>query len=156
MYRSMKMPLAAAAVMLLAALPALAEPANRTAAVALAERAVGHVKKVGVQAACKDFANKDGEFIQGELYVFVQDSRSVMICHGINARINGKDVSEQKDINGKQFAKELTTLVMAQGSGWTDYVFVNPVTQKLEAKSTFGKKIDDLTWLGVGTYRKDK
>ena len=46
---------------------------NKDAAVALVQKAVAHAKKNGVDAACKDFADPAGTFIQGELYVFVQD-----------------------------------------------------------------------------------
>lgn len=43
---------------------------------------------------------------------------------------------------------------MSKGDGWIDYVFVNPVTQALEPKSAYGKKVSDTVWLGVGIYLK--
>ncbi|MES2261800.1 MAG: cache domain-containing protein [Pseudomonadota bacterium] len=143
-----------ASALLVCATPSHAQTATREDAVALVEKAVAHVKKVGIPAACKDFANPAGEFMKGELYVFVQSAETKMICHAANPKINGKDLAEMKDVNGKQFGKEQTALVMSKGKGWVDYVFLNPVSKALEPKLSYGQKIDEASWLGVGIYRK--
>ncbi|HJV81560.1 cache domain-containing protein [Noviherbaspirillum sp.] len=139
---------------LAAAIPALGFATSKDDAVALAQKAVAHVKEVGIDKACKDFAVAGGEYFKGELYVFLQDKNSLMICHAAIPRTNGHNVSDIKDANGKFFAKEQTAMVMSKGSGWIDYVFANPVTHSMENKSSYGLKIDGEHWLGVGVYRK--
>jgi cytochrome c len=143
-----------AASLLLLNNPLHAQTETREDVVLLVEKAGAHVKKVGISTACKDFANPEGGFMKGQLYIFVENADAKMICHAANPKINGKNMAEIKDINGKQFAKEQTALVMEKGQGWIDYVFVNPVTKALEPKLSYGKKIDETTWLGVGIYHK--
>lgn len=146
--------LAVAGGLLAAAALAQAQNASKDDAVGLARKAVAHLKKNGVEAACKDFADPQRGFMQGELYVFVQDMQSKMVCHAANKRINGKDLSELKDADGKTFSKAMTELAKTKGAGWVDYRWVNPTTQALEAKTSYVEKVDDTLWLGVGIYRK--
>ncbi|MES2257099.1 MAG: cache domain-containing protein [Pseudomonadota bacterium] len=143
-----------AASLFIAIAPAQAQQANKDAAVALVEKAAAHVKKNGVDAACKDFADPKGGFIQGELYVFVQDMQAKMICHGVNAKMNGKDLSELKDADGKRFSKAMAELAQSKGSGWVDYQWVNPVTKAIEPKTSYIQRVNDAVFLGVGIYRK--
>lgn len=131
-----------------------AQGASRDDAVALVKKAVAHARGKGVEQACRDFADPQGGFIQGELYVFVQDMNAKMVCHGANKRMNGKDLSQLKDASGKFFSRDMAALAKTKGSGWVDYQWVNPATQALEPKTSYIEKIDDGTWLGVGIYRK--
>lgn len=131
-----------------------AQAAGRDDAVALVKKAVAHARARGVEQACRDFADPQGGFIQGELYVFVQDMHAKMVCHGANKRMNGKDLSQLKDANGKFFSRDMAALAKARGAGWVDYQWINPATQALEPKASYIERVDDATWLGVGIYRK--
>lgn len=134
--------------------PVHAQTAAKDSAVALVEKAAAHVKKNGVDAACKDFANPQGGFIQGELYVFVQDMQAKMICHAVNPKLNGKDLAELKDADGKKFSKAMADLAKSKGSGWVDYQWVNPTSKAIEPKTSYVQRVNDSVWLGVGIYRK--
>lgn len=142
------------AVLGLSGISAQAQTATKDDAKALVVKAIAHVKKNGVEASCKDFADPQGGFMQGDLYVFVQDMQAHMICHAANPKMNGKDLSGLKDADGKQFAKAMADLVKSKGSGWVDYRWVNPVSKAIEAKTSYVARIDDATWLGVGIYKK--
>lgn len=133
---------------------ALAQSASKEDAVALAKKAVAHIKKNGIDAACKDFAEPQGGFMQGELYVFVQDMQYKVVCHASNKRMNGKDLGELKDADGKYFVKAMTEIAKGKGSGWVDYQWINPVSKAIEPKSSYIEKVDDGLLLGVGIYRK--
>lgn len=150
----MRFELLALAAVMAAPGAAWAQGASRDDAVALVRKAVAHARGKGVEQACRDFSDPNRGFIQGELYVFVQDMQARMVCHGANKRMNGKDLSQLKDGNGKFFSREMAALARAKGSGWVEYQWVNPATQALEAKASYIEKIDDATWLGVGIYRK--
>jgi signal transduction histidine kinase len=41
----------------------------------------------------------------------------------------------------------------AKGSGWSDYKWTNPVTKKIDPKSTYFQKVDDVI-LGCGVYKQ--
>ena len=38
------------------------------------------------------------------------------------------------------------------GNGWNDYKWTNPVTQAIEAKSSYFEKVDDVV-IGCGIYK---
>jgi signal transduction histidine kinase len=145
---------AAAAALLTAAGLAHGQNASREEAMALAKKAVAHVNAKGVEQACADFANPQSGFIKGEMYVFVQDMTAKMICHAANKRMNGKDLSELKDADGKYFSRAMAELAKSKGSGWVDYQWVNPGSKALEPKTSYVEKVNDTVWLGVGIYRK--
>ncbi|SFV05529.1 cache domain-containing protein [Pseudoduganella namucuonensis] len=146
--------IAAAAGLVAVAGMAHGQNATREEAIALVKKAVAHVKAKGVEQACVDFADPQGGFIQGELYVFVQDMNTKMVCHGVNKRLNGKDMSELKDVDGKYFTRAMTELAKTKGSGWVDYQWPNPTTKALEPKSSYVEKVNDTIFLGAGIYRK--
>lgn len=146
--------IAAVAGLLAVAGMAHAQNPTRDDAIALVKKASAHLKAKGVEQACVDFADPQGGFIQGELYVFVQDLNTKMVCHGTNKRLNGKDMSELKDINGKYFTKAMTEIAKAKGSGWVDYHWPNPTTQAMEPKSTYVEKVNDTVLVGAGIYRR--
>ena len=44
-------------------------------------------------------------------------------------------------------------LAKTKGKGWQDYKFTNPVSKKIEQKSAYIEKVDDLI-VGCGVYKK--
>jgi cytochrome c len=143
------------AMLLLApALPALAQNATRTAAVELADKAVAAIQKKGIDDACAEFAAPKGGYIQGEMYVVVQDMQCKMVCHPLQPKMNGKDMAELKDSNGKYFTQEMRKVAQSGKPGWVDYVWPNPASKALEPKSAFVRKVDDKYMVSVGVYDK--
>ena len=143
----------AAAIAMLAALPAFAQDSKQEA-IALVDKAVVNIQKKGVDEACKEFADPKGGYIQGELYVFVYEANGFMKCHATNPKLNSKDMNQLRDANGKYFSKEMRDLAMSGKTGWVDYVWVNPVSKQLEPKSSYVKKVNDSYFVGVGIYTK--
>src|SRR6202789_32310 len=68
---------------------------------AFAERAAAHVREVGRDRAFADFSRPDGGFVDGELYVFCQDVSGVVVAHGGNPGIIGKNLSGVRDPDGR-------------------------------------------------------
>ena len=144
-----------AVVAMLMAMPAAyAQEADRAAAIAIADKAVVNIQKKGVEEACKDFADPKGGYIQGEIYVVVQDMQCKMVCHAMLPRMNGKDMVELKDANGKYFTKEMRNVAQSGKPGWVDFVWPNPVSKALEPKSAYVRKVDDKYMVSVGIYTK--
>jgi signal transduction histidine kinase len=143
----------AAAIAMLAALPAFAQDSKQEA-IALVDKAVANIQKKSIEDACKDFADPKGGYIQGEMYVFVYEANGFMKCHATNPKLNNKDMNQLRDANGKYFSKEMRDLAMSGKTGWVDYVWVNPVNKQLEPKSSYVKKVNDSYFVGVGIYTK--
>lgn len=130
------------------------ERGSRDEAVALVDKAVAHVKRVGAEQAYKDFTADRPSWSNKDLYVFVTGLDGVMLANGANERLVGKNLMELKDQNGKAFVKEYLAAAQAKGNAWTDYDWPNPTTKKIEQKTSYVRRIDGVpAVVGVGVYR---
>jgi len=130
------------------------ERGTKEEAKALAEAAVAHIKKVGAERAFEDFTRDKANWTKKDLYVFVNDFDGLSKAHGANEKLVGKVLIGLKDQNGKEFVKEMIAVASSKGEGWVDYDWANPATRKVEAKSSFVKRVVGANLaVGVGIYR---
>ena len=111
-------------------------------------------KANGKTAAFKAFDDPKGKFVKKDLYIFVINWDAVILSHGANAKLIGKPLKDLKDNEGKLFMRELVEVAKTKGSGWVDYKWVNPVSKKIESKSSYVQRIEkeDLL-IGCGIYK---
>jgi signal transduction histidine kinase len=57
-----------------------------------------------------------------------------------------------KDPDGKAYVKERIDIANKDGKGWQDYKFTNPLTKKIEPKTTYLEKVDDMI-ICCGAYK---
>lgn len=120
-------------------------------ATAMLEKAVGHVGSAGAETAYSDFSTKGNEWQDRDLYVFCFDKEGKVVAHGANAKLIGKNLMKVKDADGKLFIGELISTGLG-GGGWVDYRWPNPVSKKVEQKSSVVKQAGaDIC--GVGIYK---
>jgi len=120
--------------------------------VAFVKSAVIYAKKNGKDKALKEFMNKKGQFIKGELYIYAYDFKGTVISHGGQPDLVGKNLIGMKDKNGVMVIQELIKLA-DKGSGWLEYSWPNPVhNNAIETKLGYVEKVDDTWWLGSGMY----
>lgn len=130
------------------------EKGTREEAAAMVAAAVAHIKKVGPEKAFEDFTKDKANWTKKDLYVFAFDTEGVYKAHGANEKLVGKNLIGLKDQNGKEFVKEFTQVVTTKAEGWVDYSWANPVTKKVEEKTTLVKLIAGTSYaVGVGIYR---
>jgi cytochrome c len=143
------------AVIFLSALAVSASAQARMAeeAQALAERALAHIHDVGREQAFADFSRPDGGFVDGELYVFCQDASGVVVAHGGNPKIVGRNMADVRGPDGRLANVEINRLGLSQGSGWLEFRWPNPATKRIELKSAYVLKVDDHTVCGSGYYK---
>jgi len=126
---------------------------SKDEAKSLVNAALVHIKKVGNEQAFKDFTTDKGNWTKKDLYVVAQDTKGAVLAHGANEKLVGKNLIEVKDQNGKLFVQELIS-VGSKGEGWVDYDWSNPVSKKVEGKSSFVKRIPGFDGIVlVGVYR---
>lgn len=120
---------------------------------ALVAKGLEHIKKVGVEAAFKDFNNDKDNWVKKDVYLFALDMKGHQVVHGVNPKMVGKDVWDVKDANGKLFFQEFSATA-GKGGGWVDYTWAHPQTKKLEAKASYVMKIPNTDYyLGAGAYK---
>jgi signal transduction histidine kinase len=105
------------------------------------------------EEACKAaFTVKEGEFIQGELYIFGYDFEGNVKAFGGKPEMVGKNLWNLKGAGGKLLIQELVNTAKT-GEGWVDYKWSNPTTNKIADKTSYVKKINDNFWIGAGYYK---
>ncbi|HXP76729.1 MAG TPA: cache domain-containing protein [Stellaceae bacterium] len=132
---------------------ASADKGTADEAKAMVEKAAALLKDSGPDkafAAFDDPANKD--FHDRDLYIFVRSMDGNTVAHGANKGMIGHTNLDLKDADGKPYNKEMIDLASSKGSGWVDYRWVNPVSHKIEPKSSFIVKVGDYV-VGAGFYK---
>ena len=121
-------------------------------AIAMVKKGVGFIKVSGKDKGYAEISNKQGQFIDRDLYLVVYGLDGTVRAHGANEKMVGKNLIELKDIDGKPFVKERVEMAQAKGTFWQDYKFTNPVTKKIEPKSMYCEKVEDFVVCG-GVYK---
>jgi hypothetical protein len=106
--------------------------------------AIAFYKTSGKDIALAEFTNPNGPFVQDEMYIFVLDSQGNMVAHGVNEKFADMNFINLKDSAEKSFIREIVDAANANGSGWVDYQWYNPVTKETRPKSLYFEKVDDL------------
>lgn len=71
------------------------------------------------------------------LYVFAYDTDLVMVAHATNIHLVGESFKGKTDVTGKAFRDMMVAGAVANGSGWEDYVYINPAQSGLFYKNTY-------------------
>lgn len=120
------------------------------------EDAAAYVNENGKEAALKEFNNKEGKFVKGQLYIFATDFDGICLAHPMKPDLVGKSQADLKDPNGVYFIRNMIAIAET-GSGFTYYIFANPADDnKEELKLVYVKKIDDDWYIGSGVYLPGK
>lgn len=120
---------------------------------AFVKKAITFAKTNGVFKLIKAVNAQDPQFRQGELYIWIVDGEGVMLAHGANPKLIGKDMGEAKDSGDVHYAQEAAKLGQAKGSGWFDYQYVNPVTKQVQPKTCYVEKCEEVV-VACGIYKK--
>jgi signal transduction histidine kinase len=138
----------------IAAVPALAADVKGTApeATAMVGKAVALIKAQGAETAFAAFTAKDPRFVDRDLYVVAYSHDGRCLAHGSNPKLVGKDLIENQDTDGKFYIKERVDLAQSKTSFWQDYKFSNPVTKKVEPKTTYCEVVPEAI-VCVGIYK---
>jgi polar amino acid transport system substrate-binding protein len=71
------------------------------------------------------------------LYAFVYDSNVTMVAHADNILLVGENYRGKTDVTGKPFRDEIVAGALQNGTGWEEYVYINPVLPDLFYKTTY-------------------
>jgi cytochrome c len=125
-------------------------------ATAMVKKAGAYLKENGKEKAIAAFNKSNGEFIKGDLYVFMfgmtGDKTGVALAHGQNPKMVDKNLLEL-NAGGVYPIKEFIKLANSPaGKGWVVYKWPNSISKNLEEKHTYIEKFGDVL-IGVGIYK---
>lgn len=118
----------------------------------MVKKAVQFAKANGKDALLKEVSNSKGKFVDRDLYISVYDSNGIVLAHGVNPKLIGKDVSTLNDVDGKFFMKDILSQAKANGKGSTDYKWPHPETKEYQAKTAYYETVDGMV-LSCGYYK---
>ena len=111
--------------------------------------------ELNADAAFKRFRDQNGPFRIKDAYVFVIDSIGTELVNPPFPNLEGRNLMNLKDINGKLLVKEMFNVVNKSGSGWLDYMWPKPGESISTQKSTYITKAkigNKWVLVGCGVY----
>ncbi|MGD8564591.1 MAG: cache domain-containing protein [Desulfarculaceae bacterium] len=92
----------------------------------------------------------------GEQYFWINDFGPKMIMHPYNSKLNGTDLSQNKDPDGKHLFVEMVKVCKEKGKGFVDYKWPRPGEDVPSPKLSFVQAIPGWDWIvGSGVYIDD-
>lgn len=118
----------------------------------LVEKSVQLIQEKGPEAAFPILSDPDGEFVDGDLYVFTYDMDGTIIQH-LRPRLVGKNMMNIKDKEGKCLACDFVRIAKEEGRGWSQYWWPKPGSGELSVKVSYIMKVPDQElFVGAGVY----
>ena len=143
--------LAQSIILALSIIPLRADPSqhgSKDEAVAMVKRVEDIFNKEGAAATFKAVSDPSTKaFHDRDLYPFIYDLSGVCVAHGARPALIGKNLIDIKN-------QEMIDLVKGPGSGWVDYKWPTPQTNRIEDKSSYVEKLGNSYFVGVGIYRE--
>lgn len=89
-------------------------------------------------------------------YFWINDFSPKMIMHPTNPALDGKDLSQNKDPNGKYLFNEFVEVTKKSGKGVVEYMWPKPGFDAPQAKISFVEVFTPWGWIiGAGVYADD-
>lgn len=89
-------------------------------------------------------------------YFWINDFSPKMVMHPTNPALDGKDLSQSKDPNGKFLFNEFVRVVNQDGKGVVEYMWPKPGFEKPQPKISFVSGFKEWGWIiGTGVYADD-
>jgi methyl-accepting chemotaxis protein len=89
-------------------------------------------------------------------YFWINDTNQVIVMHPIKPSLDGKDLTDFKDPNGKRLFVEFVKECNANGKGYVDYMWPKPGFDKPQEKISYVFLFKPYNWvIGTGAYLDD-
>jgi methyl-accepting chemotaxis protein len=92
----------------------------------------------------------------GDEYFWINDKTPRMVMHPIKPELDGQDLSDYKDPNGKKIFVAMADVCQKTGEGLVDYQWPKVGSSKPSPKISYVKLVSDWGWIiGSGVYIDD-
>jgi methyl-accepting chemotaxis protein len=86
-------------------------------------------------------------------YLWINDMQPKMIMHPTQPQMDGTDLTEYKDANGKHLFLEFVKICKEKGAGTVEYMWPKPGTARAVPKVSYVKLYEPWGWIiGTGAY----
>lgn len=98
--------------------------------------AVGEIERRG-RGAFPLFHDPTGPYMAKDAYIFVIDMNGVELVNPAFPNLEGRNLLDLKDTQGRLLIRDMLKVVRASGSGWVDYMWPKPGESVSTRKSTY-------------------
>jgi len=115
------------------------------------DEAAVYAQHVGKDQALKEFADPNGSFTRGDVYIWAYDISGINLAHPFHPEYLGKNELSLVDSDGVHMISLMRDAAL-NGSGFVTYKYDNPLIGDVEPKFAYVKRIDDSWWIASGIY----
>ena len=120
--------------------------------VAFVEKAYEYAQVHGKAAALREFNNRTGRFVEGELYIFAYDREGNTLALPFQPELLGNNRWNTTDANGTLFIQELSSTARS-GGGFVHYLYLDPASNyQIKPKLSYAMMVDQDWFIGAGIY----
>ena len=117
----------------------------------LVEKAVQLVEEKG-DAVFPMLSDSNGEFHDGDLYVFTYNMDGTIIQHA-RPKLVGMNMMNIMDKKGKCIGCDFVRIAREEGAGWSEYYWPKPSTKEIAVKTSYIMKVPGKErFVGAGVY----
>jgi signal transduction histidine kinase len=126
--------------------------------VALVQKAAALIDSqcpLACRSAFSEFRKSGGEWRTGDTYLFVSDMKGIALFNAGFPELEGSDVGNLKDANGKLIHAALMKAAQTKGAGWVDYMWPKPGQTQPVQKWSYVKAVmfdGAPAYIGAGFY----
>ena len=131
---------------------AAASPASPEELVAFVEKAYEYAHVHGQEAALREFNNRTGQFVDGELYVFAYDTDGTTLALPFQPDLLGTSRWNTTDASGTPYIQEIVGAAEI-GGGFDRYLYPDPADNfTVKQKLSYAMMVDPGWLIGAGIY----
>ena len=106
-----------------------------------------------------ELRNRQGPFFFLDTYVFVDSPDGIELVNPGQPSLEGRNIIDLKDLNGKALAREYIAAALENGSAWVDYYWYKPGHNTPARKQAYVRKVQhgqETYIVGSGLYMNDE
>lgn len=120
--------------------------------VAFVEKAFEYAHVHGQEAALREFNNQNGQFVDGELYIFAYDTKGTTLALPFQPEILGTNRWNNTDANGTVYIQDLISTAQS-GGGFVRYLYEDPADNfTVKQKLSYVMMMNQSWIIGAGIY----
>jgi len=115
---------------------------GKAQAVAMVKRGIAYIKAHGNDEAYAAFTGRKGEFRDAQHYLVVYRLDGMVLAHGQNRKMVGKNLIYLRDVNGDPFIRKTVDLAQEREAFWMNHKFTNPATRKVAPMQMYCERLE--------------
>ena len=121
--------------------------------IAFVDKGIAYIKKYGPEKAFAEINSPNGQFREGDLYLFVYDYNGVCLAHGYDPKhMVGKNFYNIRDKFGTPVV-QMGLAIAKRGGGFEAFYWPEPSTGEVQLKTVYIKPLGDKYVVVAGIYK---